>query len=76
MAWRDEPRYQVVCEVERIADAVSVGNYRPTDQALAVFGEISKDIDEVVRRMRVLNAGEIASFSKQVAESGVPTVFI
>lgn len=67
---------KLFAKLRGIADAVSVGNYRPTDQALAVFGEISKDIDEVVRRMRVLNAGEIASFSKQVAESGVPTVFI
>jgi len=57
-----------------IADAVSVGNYRPTDQAVAVFSNMSEEIDEVFSRMRGLASGEIAAFAKKVAAAGVGNV--
>lgn len=65
---------KLFAKLRGIADAVSVGNYRPTDQAVAVFSNISEDIEEVFSRMRVLNSGEIAEFSKQIAASGVSNV--
>jgi hypothetical protein len=59
-----------------IADAVSVGNYRPTDQAVASFSNMSEDLDEVLSGMRGLASGELADFAKKVAAAGVGSVIL
>ncbi|MFN5059260.1 MAG: WD40/YVTN/BNR-like repeat-containing protein [Chloroflexota bacterium] len=59
-----------------IADAVSVGNYRPTDQAVASFSNMSEDLDEVLSGMRGLASGEIADLAKKVAAAGVGNIIL
>ena len=67
---------KLLAKLRGIAGAVSVGNYRPTDQAVAVFSYISEEFDGVCGRMRALKSVEVTEFSKQVAASGVSNIFI
>ena len=59
-----------------IADAVSVGNYRPTDQAVASFSNMSEDLDEVLSGMRGLASSELADYAKKVAAAGVGSIIL
>ena len=67
---------KLLAKLRGIAGAVSVGNYRPTDQAVAVFSYISEEFDGVCGRMRALKSVEVTEFSKQVAVSDVSNIFI
>ena len=65
---------KMLAKLGSIADAVAVGNYRPTDQAVAVFDSLSENIDEVFSRMQGLVSGEIADFGKKISAAGVNSV--
>jgi hypothetical protein len=55
---------------------VSVGNYRPTDQAVASFSNMSEDLDEVLSGMRGLASSELADYAKKVAAAGVGSIIL
>lgn len=65
---------KLLAKLGGIADAVSVGNYRPTDQAVEVFNGMSEDVNEAVTSVRSLASGEVAAFAKKVAAAGVSTI--
>jgi hypothetical protein len=67
---------KLLAKLGGIADAVSVGNYRPTDQAVEVFNGMSEDVNEAVTSVRSLASGDIAAFAKKVAAAGVGSIVL
>jgi hypothetical protein len=67
---------KLLAKLSGISDAVSVGNYRPTDQAVEVFNSLGEDIDEVFGSMHGLTSGDIAAFAKKVSAAGVGNVIV
>ena len=67
---------KLLAKLSGITDAVSVGNYRPTDQAVEVFNSLGEDIDEVFGSMHGLTSGDIAAFTKKVSAAGVGNVIV
>jgi photosystem II stability/assembly factor-like uncharacterized protein len=55
---------------------VESGDYRPTDQAYAVFKELSARLDKQLARLDALVKGEVAAFNKSLAAAGQPPITI
>jgi hypothetical protein len=65
---------KLMAKLSGIADAVSVGNYRPTNQAVEVFNGLSEDVNEVVTSIRGVATGDVAAFAKKVAAAGIDVI--
>jgi hypothetical protein len=53
---------------------VESGDSRPTDQAQAVFTELSTRLDTQLARLDALVAGDVAAFNKALAAAGQPPI--
>jgi len=58
-----------------LAETVSAGDYRPTDQAEQVAGELTKQIDSELAKLRKVLDEDLASFNELLARKKVPGVF-
>jgi len=59
--------------VNRIA---AFGDYRPTEQAIAVKDEMSGKIDAELAKLQTILDADLPAFNKLVAESAVPAIII
>jgi len=57
-----------------LASTVSVGNSRPTDQAIFVKEELIEDINVFMQDFNKLKETDIQDLNKKVIESGIPSV--
>ena len=53
---------------------VEAGDYRPTDQAVAVFKELSARLDAEIGKLEDVVRSELAAFNKQLGAAGLDTV--
>jgi photosystem II stability/assembly factor-like uncharacterized protein len=53
---------------------VESGDYRPTDQAYAVFKELSSRLDKQLARLESVVKTEVAAFNKALADAKLPAV--
>jgi hypothetical protein len=58
-----------------LAGTVSLGDYRPTDQAEEVRQELTKQIDGELAKLRRVLEEDLASFNALLAKKKVPGVF-
>jgi hypothetical protein len=58
-----------------LAGLVSAGDYRPTDQAVEVGQELTKQIDDELGKLRRVLEEDLASFNELLAKKKVPGVF-
>jgi hypothetical protein len=74
--WLDlmNPGVQLNQQLSALTYAICYGDYKPTDQAYAVFEKHSGEIAEVVAKYQALIDGELADFNKQLANSGMMVV--
>ena len=58
------------------AGSASIGDYRPTAQALQVKAELTAAIDAELARLRAIWDGDLARFNDLAREKGVPAVIV
>jgi hypothetical protein len=58
-----------------LAGLVSAGDYRPTDQAVQVRDELTKQIDDELAKLHRVLKEDLASFNELLAKKKVPGVF-
>ena len=57
-----------------LASTVSIGDYRPTDQALAVKQELTAQIDAELEKLNKIMAADLPDFNRIVREREIPAV--
>jgi hypothetical protein len=53
---------------------VESGDYRPTDQSVAVFKELSARLDTQLSRLEALVKTDLAAFNASLQAAGLPTI--
>ncbi len=61
-------------QLTQLAPVVSLGDYRPTDQAYAVFAYLSGAIDQQITRLDELIATDLAALNTRIAAAQIPAV--
>lgn len=59
-----------------VAGTAAMGDYRPTDQAVAVRDELTAQIDAQLTTLRQVLATDLPAFNKLVAEAAIPAVIV
>ena len=54
--------------------SVETGDARPTDAAYVVFKELSAELDELLERLRAVEANQVAAFNRLLANGGLAPV--
>jgi photosystem II stability/assembly factor-like uncharacterized protein len=63
-------------KIAALAGVVASADARPTDQAVALFGELSFQADEQLKRLKTIFTAEIAAFNRRIKEAGIPAIII
>ncbi len=61
-------------QLTELAPVVSLGEYRPTDQAYAVFEYLCSEIDGQIKRLDDLIATDLAALNARIAAAHIPAV--
>ncbi|MDQ7036348.1 MAG: hypothetical protein Q9P01_16405 [Anaerolineae bacterium] len=74
--WLDlmNPGVQLNQQLSSLTYAICYGDYKPTDQAYAVFEKHSGEIDAVIAQYQALIDGELAAFNQELTDSGMSVV--
>ncbi|WP_457652102.1 WD40/YVTN/BNR-like repeat-containing protein [Rhodocaloribacter sp.] len=59
-----------------VASTASVGDYRPTDQAVAVKNELTAAIDAELAKLRTILETDLPAFNDLVREKAIPAVIV
>jgi hypothetical protein len=62
---------QILEKLAHIADVLSLADFRPTDQALEVMAELTKQIGEHRNQMKQIVETDVASFNRTVRDRGM-----
>jgi len=62
---------QMIEKLAHVADVVSLADFRPTDQALEVMAELTKQIGEHRNQMKQIVETDVASFNRTVRDRGM-----
>lgn len=65
---------QLLGKLATLPAVVATGDYRPTDQAVAVYEKLAGEIDEVIAEYQALVEGDLAEFNKQIVESEISVI--
>ncbi|MDA7950497.1 MAG: hypothetical protein MPJ24_03330, partial [Pirellulaceae bacterium] len=63
-------------KLANLVGVVSTGNWRPTDQAVAVKNMLTKEIDLQLSQLKVILGKEIADFNTAVSNAKIPAIVI
>lgn len=59
-----------------VASTASAGDYRPTDQAMAVKDELTAGVDAELAKLRTLLETDLPAFNQMVRDAAVPAVIL
>ena len=63
-------------QLAALSSVVSLGDYRPTDQAVEVFEELSAEVDDQLSKFNQLAKDELSAFNKQAQVAGIPNLIV
>ena len=59
-----------------VSGVTSIGDYKPTEQAIAVKNELTNKIDAELKKLKIIIETDISAFNKLVHDSAIPAVKI
>jgi hypothetical protein len=62
---------QIIEKLSHVADVVSLGDFRPTDQALEVMAQLTKQLGEHRNQMKQIVETDVAAFNRTVRDRGM-----
>lgn len=76
--WRDVTNTggRLLETLSALPAVVYLGDFKPTDQAYAVFETLSAEIDAAQEEFAALVSGELATFNEQAAAAAIPAILL
>jgi len=62
---------QLIDKLSHLADVLSLADFRPTDQALEVMAQLTKQLGEHRSQMKQIVETEVAAFNRTVRDRGM-----
>ena len=63
-------------KLESLIHVVSIGDYKPTDQAQAAFEDLDARVDEKLKDLKNLVQTDLSGFNNMLKENDVPNIVV